>query len=146
MPLVVGRMGFLLSLIGSVKTVMPLAVGRIQPTRNLGVQLTLSQPGGQIMPTTFLLAHPDLKTQRHLCIIFSVTNKQTIFDTFVFYFMDSLLGAFVPHVIDFQIYANLNNLSTLPIYRKILFVPNEHRHPNYCFGNFPKNDQSQAPT
>ena len=72
------------------------------------------------MPTTFLLAHPDLKTQRHLCIIFSVTNKQTIFDTFVFYFMDSLLGAFVPHVIDFQIYANLNNLSTLPIYRKIL--------------------------
>ena len=35
--------------------------------RNLGVQLTLLQPGGQIMPTTLLLAHPDLKTQRHLC-------------------------------------------------------------------------------
>ena len=33
----------------------------------LGVQLTLLQPGGQIMPTTLLLAHPDLKTQRHLC-------------------------------------------------------------------------------
>ena len=32
----------------------------------LGVQLTLLQPGGQIMPTTLLLAHPDLKTQRHL--------------------------------------------------------------------------------
>ena len=33
-------------------------------TRNLGVQLTLTQPGvgGQIMPTTLLLAHPDLKT------------------------------------------------------------------------------------
>ena len=29
---------------------------------NLGVQLTLLQPGGQIMPNTLLLAHPDLKT------------------------------------------------------------------------------------
>ena len=28
----------------------------------LAAQLTLSQPGGQIMPTTLLLAHPDLKT------------------------------------------------------------------------------------
>ena len=27
---------------------------------NLGVQLALFQPGGQIMPTTLLLAHPDL--------------------------------------------------------------------------------------
>ena len=27
--------------------------------------------GGQIMPTTLLLAHPDLKTQRHLCYEFS---------------------------------------------------------------------------
>ena len=35
-------------------------------TGNLGVQLTLLQPGGQIMPTTLLLAHPYLKTQRHL--------------------------------------------------------------------------------
>ena len=25
------------------------------------------QPGGQIMPTTLLVAHPDLKTQRYLC-------------------------------------------------------------------------------
>ena len=33
-----------------------------EPTRNLGVQLTLLQPGGQIMPTALLLAHPDLKT------------------------------------------------------------------------------------
>ena len=32
------------------------------------VQLTLLQPGGQIMPTTLLLAQPDLKTQRHLWI------------------------------------------------------------------------------
>ena len=37
-----------------------------KPTRNLGAQLTLLQPGGHIMPTTFLLAHPDLKSQRHL--------------------------------------------------------------------------------
>ena len=29
-------------------------------------QLTLFQPGGQIMPTTLLLAYPDLKTYRHL--------------------------------------------------------------------------------
>ena len=26
----------------------------------------LGSSGGQIMPTTLLLAHPDLKTQRHL--------------------------------------------------------------------------------
>ena len=31
--------------------------------------LTLLQPGGQIMPTTLLLDHPDLKTQRQLCIL-----------------------------------------------------------------------------
>ena len=43
------------------------ASGWAEPTRNLGVQLTLLQPGGQIMSTTLLLAHPDLKTQRHLC-------------------------------------------------------------------------------
>ena len=44
-------------------SVMPLAGGQsgLQP-RNLGVQLTLFQPGGQIVPTTLLLAHPDLKT------------------------------------------------------------------------------------
>ena len=38
---------------------MPLAGGQggLQPTRNLGVHLTLFQPGGQIMPTTLLLAH-----------------------------------------------------------------------------------------
>jgi len=39
-----------------VTTVMPLVVGR-----NFGVQLTKLQPGGQIMPNTLLLAHPDLK-------------------------------------------------------------------------------------
>ena len=44
---------------------MPL-VGGLQPTWNLGAQLTLLQPEGQIVPTTLLLAHPDLKTQRHL--------------------------------------------------------------------------------
>ena len=48
--------------------VMPLAGGQggLKPTQNLGVQLTLLQPGGQIMPATLLLAHPDLKIQRHL--------------------------------------------------------------------------------
>ena len=35
--------------------------------RNLGAQLTLFQPWGQIMPTTLLIAHLDLKTSRHLC-------------------------------------------------------------------------------
>ena len=29
--------------------------------------------GGQIMPTSLLLANPDLKTQRHLCVC--TTNK-----------------------------------------------------------------------
>jgi hypothetical protein len=29
---------------------------------DLGFQLTLFQPGRQIMPTTLMLAHPDLKT------------------------------------------------------------------------------------
>ena len=52
-------------------SVLPLVGGQggLQPTRNLGGQLTLLQPGGQIMPTTLLLAHPDLKTQRHLCLM-----------------------------------------------------------------------------
>jgi hypothetical protein len=36
----------------------------------LEVQFTLLQPGGQIMPTTLLLAYLDLKTQRHLCICY----------------------------------------------------------------------------
>ena len=45
-------------------TVMPLADG----PQNLGAHLTLLQPGGQIMPTTLLLVHPDLKTERHLCV------------------------------------------------------------------------------
>ena len=35
---------------------------------SLRAQLTLLQPGGQIMPTTLLLAHPDLKSQRQLCV------------------------------------------------------------------------------
>ena len=34
-----------------------------------GSSVTLLQPGGQIMPTTLLLPHPDLKTQRHLWLI-----------------------------------------------------------------------------
>ena len=48
-------------------SVMLLAGG--QGTRNLGGQLTLSQPGGRrFVPTTLRLAHPDLKIQRHLCM------------------------------------------------------------------------------
>ena len=31
-----------------------------------GSSVTLLQPGGQIMPYELLLAHPDLKTHRHL--------------------------------------------------------------------------------
>ena len=50
--------------------VLPLVGGQGGPwhTRNLGVQLTLLQPRWQIMPTTLLLAHPGLKTQRQLWI------------------------------------------------------------------------------
>ena len=43
--------------------VMPL-VGRqggLWSTRNLGLQLNLFKPGGHIIPTKLLLAHPDLK-------------------------------------------------------------------------------------
>ena len=40
--------------------------GKLQPLapppQNLGVHLTLFQPGEHIMPTTLLLAHPDFKT------------------------------------------------------------------------------------
>ena len=51
---------------------MPLVGGQVglQLTRNLGFQLTLFLPGGQILPTALLLAHPELKTQRHLCNLF----------------------------------------------------------------------------
>ena len=51
------------SKVGRSNAVLPLVGG----LKKLGVQLTLLQPVGQIMPTTLLLAHPDLKTQRHLC-------------------------------------------------------------------------------
>ena len=45
--------------------VTALAVG------NLGVQLNLFQPGGgEIIPNTLLLAHPDLKTLRHFWILY----------------------------------------------------------------------------
>jgi hypothetical protein len=49
--------------------------GQGKPTRNLGAQLTLLQPGGQIMPTTLLLAHPDLKSQRHLWSRYNVISN-----------------------------------------------------------------------
>ena len=39
---------------------LPRGVAPLSP--NLGVQLTLFQPGVQIMPNALLLAHPDLKT------------------------------------------------------------------------------------
>ena len=46
------------------KSVMPLVGGQggLQPTWNLKIQFTLFQPRGQIIPTTLLLAHRDLKT------------------------------------------------------------------------------------
>ena len=36
--------------------------GGLKPTRNLGFQFTLFKPGGQIIPTALLLAHPESKT------------------------------------------------------------------------------------
>ena len=45
-------------------TVLPLVGGQCGATRNLGVQLTLLQPGGQIMPITLLLAHPAAPLRR----------------------------------------------------------------------------------
>ena len=44
---------------------MPLVGGQVGPIRNLGVQLTLLQPGGQIMLTTLLLAHPEFRSSVH---------------------------------------------------------------------------------
>ena len=35
----------------------------------LADQLTLSQPGGHIMPTTLLRAPPDLQTLRRPCVL-----------------------------------------------------------------------------
>ena len=58
------------------RPVLPLVGGQggLQPTRNLGVQLTLLQPRGQIMPNALMLAHPDLKIQRQLCRQYSCQN------------------------------------------------------------------------
>ena len=62
--------------------VMPLEGGQggLYPTRNLGVQLTLLQLGGKIIPTALLLAHPDFKTKRHLWILISIV-KWSLTDT-----------------------------------------------------------------
>ena len=41
------------------------------PPQFLAKQLTLSQPGGQIMPTTVIQAPPDFQTLRRPCILFA---------------------------------------------------------------------------
>jgi hypothetical protein len=41
--------------------------GGLWPPQFLAKQLTLSQPGGQIMPTTVLQAPPDFQTLRRPC-------------------------------------------------------------------------------
>ena len=46
---------------------MPLAGILSGREQRSNADFTLLQPGGQIKPTTLLLAHPDLKTQWHLC-------------------------------------------------------------------------------
>ena len=39
------------------------------PEFGSSVNPIITRGGGQIMPTTLLLAHPDLKTQRQLCTV-----------------------------------------------------------------------------
>ena len=46
----------------------PVASGGAAPPQFLAKQLTLSQPGGQIMPTTVIQAPPDFQTLRRPCI------------------------------------------------------------------------------
>ena len=55
--------------------------------RDFEVQLTLLQPGGQIMPTTLLLTHPDLKSYLHLCITQNGFVKQILKRPAVFLFL-----------------------------------------------------------
>ena len=66
-------------------SVLPLVCGQggFQPTRNLGVKLNLIKPRGQIMPTTSLLAHPNLKTQRHFWSSTPTGNRKLIFTNFL---------------------------------------------------------------
>ena len=47
-------------------------------TQILADQLTLFQPGGQIIPTLILLAHPDFQTFRRPCHPTLETNHPTI--------------------------------------------------------------------
>ena len=44
----------------------------------LAEQLTLSQPGGQIMPTTVLQALPDFQTLRRPCLYSFYKSKKSI--------------------------------------------------------------------
>ena len=58
-------------------------LGGLQPPQCLAEQLTLSQPGGQIMPTTVLQAPPDFQTLRRPCVLskrpaFRIMNISTI--------------------------------------------------------------------
>ena len=58
----------------------------------MGVQLTLLQPGGQIVPTTLLLANRDLKNQRQLCILtFKVINFKAKIDIFLTFMLINIL-------------------------------------------------------
>ena len=47
----------------------------LQPSQCLAEQLTLSQPGGQIMPTTVLQAPPNFQTLRRPCTHYISTKK-----------------------------------------------------------------------
>ena len=85
-----------------VTAVMPLVGGQggLQPTRKLGVQLTLLQPKGQIMPTTLLLVHSDLKTQWHL---WQVHTKYTL--------RKQILNTNPPHLgVFFNVYMHAKSL------------------------------------
>ena len=49
-------------------------LGVLQPPQYLTDQLTLSQPGGQIIPTTVLPAPPDFQTLRWAWLINKLQN------------------------------------------------------------------------
>ena len=50
------------------------------PHQILADQLTLSQPRGQIMPTTLILATPEFQTCRHPCNVFCLFSAVLIND------------------------------------------------------------------
>ena len=54
-------------------------LGGLQPPQFLAKQVTLSQPGGQIMPTPVLQAPPDFQTLRRAWIAFIDDKSLKIF-------------------------------------------------------------------